>query len=658
MKLVVDLETNGLLQEVSKIHCIAVCSIENSYSELYVGEEKVHEFLRKMQADTTIEMVGHNIFCYDLKVIEKLYGIDFNKTHKIHDTLVLGQLLFADIKNDDFNNTHGLPGKIFSKRDYGSHSLKAWGQRIHCFKGEYVGGWDSYNDDMGKYCIQDTYTTKALFQILESRIANKLLNNNAIELEYSISPILARLQAHGVLFDKDKADELIGSLTSALVEANWKLQDIFKPRFVSQGSFIPKRNDKSRGYVAGREFTKIILEEFNPGSRTQIVDRLIKEYGWNPEEFTEKGNAKMDEDIIENLPFKELAPLKTYLTIKKRISQIETGRQAWVNKIDKDGRIRGAIRQNGAVTGRATHFSPNLAQVPSNDSLYGKECRELFTADTHGARILVGVDADALEMRCLAGYLTPFDGGRFTKSLLDGKKEDGTDPHTLNMLAYGVEDRDCAKTLFYASLYGAKNAKLGAILMEYGIDFQDYVDDFDKSVKGMIAWIDKKNAEDREKGKDPMERTEAYWQCWVAGKECNKRYGDKIPELGLLNQKISDTIDKKGYIKGLDGRKLFCRTKHGALNTVLQSAGALIMKKALYIADTNMQKEGLVPGQDYEFVLWIHDEYQLEVKQDQIIIDKVRRIVENSINEAGIFFGFPCPMKGNSEQGNNWAETH
>lgn len=680
MKLIIDLETDGLLQEVTKIHCMSIVNVNSSYSQLFTEDLQIKSMILKI-ANEHIELIGHNIFNYDLKVIEKLYGIDLNKFCKVHDTMLLAQLLFSDIKNEE--DTHGLPGKLFSKRDTGSHSLRAWGQRIKCYKGEYSGTWESYNDDMGRYCIQDTYTTKALFQILESRVPDKLLSRHPIELEESIAPILARQQTYGVFFDKEKADKLVVSLTHALVESKHKLTEIFKPRYISGGEFVPKRSDKAKGYIKDRVFTKIIYEEFNPGSRMQIIDRLIKEYGWNPEEFTEKGNVKMDEDIIENLPFKELSSLKEYLTIKKRISQIETGKQAWINKVDNDGRIRGAIRQNGAVTGRMAHFGPNMAQVPSNDSLYGRECRELFTIPP--GKIMIGCDADALEMRCLAGYLTPIDNGRFMKSLLQGRKEDGTDPHSINAEAMGV-DRETAKTVFYANIYGAKNAKIGAILMESEIDFEEYCgSNFNKDVDGMIRWIKEKRIEEISKkislilgdfsklSDDKIyeitkaneefkkkERSRKYWECWVAGKECLKRFGDRIPELPELNKKIKEKIRENGHIKGLDGRKLFCRSEHGALNTVLQSAGAIIMKKALAIADMDLQapSSGLRPGIDYEFILNVHDEWQLEVLNEQKIVDKAKEIVQNSIKKSGEFFNFPCPMAGNVEEGNNWSETH
>lgn len=653
-RLVVDLETNGLLKEVTRIHCISVVDFDSSWSKLYL-EKDIPEFLKLIE-QPDLEFIGHNFYNYDYKVLEKLYNFKLRAGQKITDTMLLAQLIFADLKNEDTDNSGGWPGKLFSKKDTGSHSLRAWGQRIHQFKGDYEGGWEEYNDDMGRYCIGDTYTTKGLLNFLLSKASERLLNfenGNApsIDLENSIAPILARQQAYGVLYDKQKSDELISILTAKKVDIHWKLQEIFPPWKVSTGKFIPKVNNVARGYVKGVEIERFKTEEFNPGSRQQIVARLKDKFGWNPEEFTEKGNVKLNEDIIEALPFKEMLPLKEYLTINKRISQIETGKQGWVNKIDKDGRIRGSIRQNGAVTGRMAHWGPNMAQVPSCDSLYGKECRELFLVPE--GKIMIGCDADALEMRNLAGYLTPLDGGRFRDSLLHGKKEDGTDPHSMNMEAMGLSGmcphpRDTAKTVFYAWIYGAKNAKIGKILLEWGIKFDEYMPDFRKDADGMIKWALGKGST----------KSNAFWECWVVGKYCLGLFGDRIPELIKLKENIHKRVLEVGYIRGQDGRKLFMRSEHGELNTVLQSAGAIIMKKALFIADDDIQKAGLTPGKDYEFILNVHDEWQLEVVNEKIVVDNVSQILENSIKKAGEYFNFPCSMKGTVKIGTNWAETH
>lgn len=634
---------------------MSVVDIDSSWSKLYVGEEQIQEFL-KLIDNPEIEIIGHNIYNFDLKVIEKLYNWKPHKLQKITDTFLLAQIVFPDIDHEDHKDSHGGGGKVFTAKEKGSHSLKAWGQRIKCYKGEYTLGFEIYNDEMGRYCIQDTYTTKALLKFLETKLPEKLCEGAiTLEIENELAPILARLQTKGVLFDVHKAEELYTKLQADLINLKWQLQEVFKPKYVSLGEFTPKRDDKKRGYVAGATFTKIELQEFNPTSRQQISERLISELGWKPEEFTETGKAKMDEAIIENLPYPQLKPLKEYLQTKLLIGKIKTAKGSWLNKVQEDGRIHGGIMQNGAITGRCSHYSPNM-NIPSEKKLYGKECRELFIVPE--GKVMVGCDADALEMRVIAGYLNKLDGGKMVQSVLHGSKEDGTDPHTINMHAYGVDNRDLAKTLYYSDVYGSKNAKKGATLLDYGVDLSEYVPDFEKKVKEMINWINKKNEEDREKGKEVTERTEQYWRCWVAGKHLMELYGEQCPELNLLKEKIAKIFDKNGYIKALDGRKLYSRSKHGQLNTLCQSAGAIIMKKAMVIADNDLQAAGLIPGQDYEFILFIHDEFELEVTDDKIIVDKCKEILQNSIKKAGEFFNFPCEMKGNSKAGKNWAAVH
>lgn len=652
MRLAVDIESNGLLDTITKIHCAAIEDIDSSYSEFFVfkTQDDINRFLEKLNSASTI--VGHNLFGFDLIAINRIFGWAPTKLQRIEDTYVLGQLLYPDLyisdemrSKEDLSNT--WPGKVFSRKDYGSQGLKAWGQRVHCYKGEYTGGWEEYNDEMGAYNIGDTKATKYVFKFMESVKHNFLLEGStAIDDEYALAPIIGRIQAKGIGFDSNKAQELISFFVSRKVELAASLREIFKPRWVSLGSFIPKRNDKSRGYVAGAELTKIELEEYNPSSRAQTISRLINEFDWNPEEFTDKGNVKFNEDIIENLPFKELQPLKEYLTICKRISQIEGGAQAWIKKVKVDGRIHGGIKQNGTVTGRASHFSPNISQVVAVDSQFGAECRELFVA--HQNKVLIGCDADSLEMRCLAGYLVPFDKGRFRTSVLRGKKEDGTDPHTINMLAYDITDRDCAKTEFYGDIYGSKNAKKGKILMEYGVNLEEYVPDFEKNFNGIMTWAKEKKIE-----KSPL-----YWKCWIAGKQLAEKFGDQIPEIGRLREKIGRKVKENGYIKGLDGRMLFMRSEHSQLNTVLQSAGALMMKRALVLADKYIQEKSLTPDKDYEFVIWSHDEFEVECVDNSDTIDIIKECLLRSIEDSAKSFNFPCELKGNVKCGKNWREVH
>jgi len=640
VRLICDLECNGFLQECSKIHCIAIRDLDSDYSRLYIGDEGVKEFLLDIEGD---ELIWHNGFVFDIEVIKKIYNIDLTKTNKIHDTIILSQLFFGDLKNMDYE-------KFKTPKKYiGSHSLAAWGHRLLCYKGEYIGGFEEYTEEMSAYCLQDTLVTKQLFLYFESIKAERIEREDCIELEYEVAKVLARQQAFGVEFDKEKAQQLEGTLQAEKVRIRQELQKLFKPRVISLGEFTPKVTRKDLGTKKDRVYTKIKFEEYNPSSRKQTIDRLCKEMGWTPQEFTDKGNPQLDEEIIEALPFKEIEPLKNYYILDKRLGQLANGSKAWLKVVKPNNRIYGSILQSGTLSGRPSHHSPNLSQVPANDKFYGKECRELFKVAE--GKVMIGVDADALEMRTLAGFLKPLDGGEFIKTLLEGKKELGTDMHSLNAKAYQVDHleqgRDCSKTLFYAALYGAKNPKLGLILQQYGVNFQEYVKDFDNEFENLKEWSIKKKTGFSDK----------YLECLLVGKTARENYGKKMPYLPKLIENVVKKWKERGYLIGLDGRKLYPRSEHAVFNTLNQSAGAILCKKAWVIADNKLQ-EKLTPGKDYEFIINSHDEEQLEVVDNGETIRYTETILKESIIEAGLYFKWPCPLAANTQVGRSWDQTH
>lgn len=134
------------------------------------------------------------------------------------------------------------------------------------------------------------------------------------------------------------------------------------------------------------------------------------------------------------------------------------------------------------------------------------------------------------------------------------------------------------------------------------------------------------------------------------GKKLKAAFLKKTPALAKLKAAIDKAVKDKGYLIGLDGRELPIRSSHAALNTLLQSAGAIVMKKALVIlAD-------LLEPYDAKFVLNIHDEWQIEAADD--CADLVGKLAVQAIREAGEFYGFRCPLDGEYKIGNNWCETH
>jgi len=309
--------------------------------------------------------------------------------------------------------------------------------------------------------------------------------------------------------------------------------------------------------------------------------------------------------------------------VQKRIGQVAEGNEAWLRHVQKDSRVRGRVNTNGAVTGRMTHSKPNMGQVPSGKSEYGHECRQCWTVPP--GKKLVGADADALELRDLAGYLAIYDEGAYIKTVLEGDKSQGTDMHSVNCRALGMDPkayvfgaetgRDVAKTWFYAFIYGAGPEKLGYTVL-------------------------------RTHGKQAREK----------GLELRKAFLKGLPAVGKLVSAVQDKAKTRGYLIGLDGRRLPVRSMHAAINTLLQSAGAVQMKKALCILDDDLQAAGLTPGVNYEFVANVHDEWQIEVDENKA--EMVGRMAVDAIRKAGAFFKFRCPLDGAYDIGNNWSETH
>ncbi|MFN3914751.1 MAG: DNA polymerase [Aquabacterium sp.] len=637
-RLVFDLESDGLLDEVSKVHVLVIRDITNNETHTFrrnALQDTIAEGVQ-MLADPHTQVIAHNGTKYDLPVLRKLYGLEVPWWRTL-DTLVLARLIWPNQFDRDIAQSRAAK----SKREYtppppgmlGSHSLEAWGHRLGKHKGDYQGDpaiadpaerfarrWERWNQSMEDYCVQDVRVTVALLRLIEAQEYPM----EPVMTEMQVAHILARQERHGFLFDQIKAAKLYAKLAQRKLELERDVRRVFLPRFLKQGPvFIPKRDNQASGYSEGAPVQKIKLTEFNPGSRAHVALWLRMEYGWEPTEFTDSGEPKIDDDVISKLPYPEAAPLKEYFMVCKRLGQLAEGNEAWLKAVRPDGRIHGSVNTIGAITYRMTHSGPNMAQVPSGKSPYGHECRELFIVPSD--KLLVGADADALELRDLAGYMAIYDGGAYIKTVLEGDKAQGTDMHSVNCRALGMDPkakvhgeesgRDIAKTWFYAFIYGGGDEKLGYILIR--------------------EWGDRARE---------------------VGKKARESFLRNLPAMGSLVQAVQRKAKKNGFLKGLDGRRLYIRSNHAALNTLLQSAGAIQMKKALCILDDSLQARGWVPGVHYEFVANVHDEWQIEVNHD--IAEEVGRMAVEAIRQAGIHFGFRCPLDGAFDVGRSWAETH
>jgi DNA polymerase I-like protein with 3'-5' exonuclease and polymerase domains len=359
---------------------------------------------------------------------------------------------------------------------------------------------------------------------------------------------------------------------------------------VEMATIFPDKITSGRTHKKTGKPLKDIIELFNPGSRKQIAERLI-EKGWKPKKHTEKGSVIVDEAVLETLDFPEAKTLAEYMMLQKRIAQIDS----WLEALGKDGRVHGRVITNGAVTGRMTHMKPNMAQVPNSGSPYGHECRDLWIVEK-GYK-LVGIDASGLELRMLAHYM---NDNVYTHEVVSG------DIHTANQTAAGLQTRNQAKTFIYAFLYGAGSAKIGSIVGGSAKEGQKLIDSFLRNT----------------------------------------------PKLKALREKVARIYAKEGWLPGLDGRKLLVRAEHSALNTLLQGAGAIVMKQAVVILHKKLRQSKI----DFKIVANVHDEWQIEVEDSRA--DEAGQLGKQAIKEAGIVLKMRCPLDGEYKVGNSWKETH
>ena len=626
-RLIFDIETNGLLDALTKVHCIVLKDADTGEAVGYAdqpGHRPLSEALARME--TADMLIGHNVIGFDLPALNKVYP-DWSPRGVIRDTMIYARLVWPSdvIKERDFKRHKDgkLPGNLI-----GSFSLQAFGYRMGNYKGDYDGGWETWNKDMQSYMMQDGEVTYDLWRKLEAAEWPE----QSVELEHRVATIVSRQERHGFLFDQEKAGKLYADMTAIKLDLEAKLQQAFPP-WTIESVFVPKANNSKMGYRKGEPFIKRKIVEFNPASRDHIASRLKAQRGWHPTEFTPDGRPKVDDAVLEGLEWPEAKLLLTYLTIEKRIGQLATGKEAWLKRVGKDGRLHGRVITNGANTGRMTHSGPNMSQVPGVrkgkddevlwglDGFFGAECRDLFTVPK-GKR-LVGADAAALELRCLAGYMAVYDGGDYIKTVLEGRKEDGTEIHSVNAKALGCSRSD-AKVWFYAFIYGAGDMKLGSIL-----------------------------------GAPPGKEISF-------GRRSRARFLKALPALGKIIEKVKDRAEGKAkdangkplptHLTGLDGRRLRCRSSHSAFNTLLQSAGAVIMKVALVTLDDALQASGMIPGKHYEFVANVHDEWQIEVDEDKA--EYVATEAVEAIRRAGSILRFRCPIDGEAKVGGSWFSTH
>jgi DNA polymerase-1 len=504
------------------------------------------------------QIIGHNIIGFDAPVLRRHWNIGIPKSKAV-DTLILSRLLNPQLD--------------------GGHSLKAWGLRLGNEKIAFdFDDFDSgLTEEMRQYCIQDVNLTRDLYLWLMSEFAKWKNSSESILLEHNIAVLCRQQELNGFKLDVPQAQVLRAELSDRMATIEDEVQSVFPP-------IVEERWSEKTGKQLKDKVTV-----FNLASRKQIADRLTS-LGWKPTKHTEKGQPIVDEGTLEGIDIPQAQLIAEYLMLQKRVGMIDS----WLKHADENThRVHGGIITNGAVTGRMTHRNPNLGQVPSVNKPYGERIRSLWKVDT--GNVLVGTDLAGIELRCLAHYMQDPD---WTEELLNG------DIHQKNADAAGIT-RPQAKTLIYATLYGAGPSKIGSIV-----------------------------------GGGAKE-----------GNEVLHRFYSNTPKLRILMEKVQK-VAAKGYVPGLDGRRILVRSEHAALNSLLQGCGAIIAKQWCIEAHKAFKKQGLPVLQ----VAFVHDEIQIETEERNG--EQVASVMVDSAKQAGITLGFRCPVDAESKIGNNWFDTH
>ena len=632
---VIDTETNAL-ENYTKLHVIVVRDVDTG-NVLCVsrGMDEHAGFLNFISNNPGCRYVGHHIVGFDYTVLRHFFPTIDWTSYDWLDTLIVSRLL-----------NYNKPG---------GHSLEAWGEYFGEPKSKFS-NFEEWSQELEDRCISDTLITLKLYNFLRKYIDEPDWQPT-ISLEHDSAFLCLDLHNNGFAFDYEKAKSLQTELQTKVTTLRDSFTSIFLPKAVPIRQVNPRTTksgalnandfrwleDKDlRPFTPDAPFTLFTYEEFNPNSTKQRVERL-NEAGWRPYNRT-KGHLKalqdyerakrnrstnkqvledlekrlehfrvygwsVDDENLETLPDTAPEAVKKfveYLLLASRLSSVEE----WLNlNNEKTGRIHAQFNHIGSWTHRKSHQHPNMANVPSLVNRkglpqpYGAEFRSLFKAPDK--RVLVGVDAEGIQLRVFAHLCNDL---RLITAIEKGRKEDGTDIHTLNknVLDTICNSREVAKTYIYALLLTAGLAKQASILNCSKAD----------ALEG-------------------LKRILEYYPGWQDLRE------GRLKQEGI-----------KGLFVGLDGRKVMVPSPHKVLAGHLQNGESVIMKMAARVWNKELRKLQI----PYLFVDDVHDEWQTETLPEFAKI--VGEVQTASIVQVGEELGLRCKLAGKAIIGLNWKETH
>lgn len=618
-RVIFDIETNGLLTSCTVLHSLVCMDADTGEMRSFADQPGYLPLSEGLDLLSQAKLlIGHNIIAFDIPALEKICG--FENTAKVYDTLTTARTAVPDVMMFDAADRK-IPPKL-----WGRHGLEAWGHRLDQYKGDYgetENAWAEWSKNMQDYCEQDVRVTYSLYKFLQE----ENLPREALAIEHKLAHYLFAQERNGFPFKVKEAEELNLLLEREEEQLLAELQGYFG-KFVKRGDIvIPKVNRGRIGdkkstlfrVAKGCSYCKLEIKDYT-GGPVQTKAALKKVYGWEPDIVKKRKRVKdvmenveeeegTDEATLSRLDFPAIPTLIKYNGAKKVRGMLSQGNNAWLRLVDEYGFIHGRVNQNGTVTHRATHSKPNISQVPSEKRPYGKEVRQLFHAP-EGWK-LIGADASGLELRMLAHYMHPFDGGAYGQEILSG------DIHTANQTAMGLSTRNDSKTAIYLFIYGGGVEKLGGIAVPKGSTFE--------KIK--------------------------------RGKQIKHGLLESFPALKQLIQTVSEDAEQ-GFIYSIDGRKTFVKSPHKALNCLLQSSGSIVVKKWITLFYDKFLEEFGEPSWrgNWSPCSYSHDDAVVAVREE--LVDRAKDIMLKSMTMAGKLMKCSIPIDGEAKVGQTWAEVH
>lgn len=614
-KYVFDLECNGFLDVTTHIYMIVVKQIGTdkiiTFSDDEPNQRPISEFAEWVASDEVDTLIGHNSIRFDNEVVRKILGINLDDHVRSIDTMIMSRI-----------NNFIRP---MTKR---RHTLKAWGEHIGLFKDDYQDGFDTYQPTMYPYCIQDVKVTEAIYERVISEatklIATKDKYKLALKTEHELSAYSAQQVRDGWLFNFDGCQKLIDEIALKMEDIEVNVEPQLNDRVIMIDSELKKPIYKKDGTyttvsarVMGEFLGHLVTPEdalkanppMKPGDtfqRTQIVpgslgnQDIVKDYlesiGWKPREYNWKKigsqfvkmSPKFCTPSLEAIGNPHANMISEYYTLRSRKSVLE----GFMNQSEGDGRIRGDVNDNGAQSFRQTHRI--LANLPSGKAKYGKEIRELFIVPE--GKTIISADGAAYQIRILAHYLKD---PTYTDIVLNG------DPHALHAEKIGC-DRDTSKGVFFATLFGAGGNKIGALL---GTNMKDGADKRQKLING-------------------------------------------VPGMAMLITKVQNFVKMNGYIPGIDGRKVYPESDYKALNYLIQSCEASLMKATIVMVGNRFKENNIEAKQ----LLFYHDECSWEIAPKDV--ELATKLIKESFIEAPKMYGVDFMEAGDVKTGDNYYAVH